>query len=271
LPTRRIFLNGLLIAGACPAWADSLQMLSPAQTVELEHADRKKRLLRLSDALGINAPLFFEYAISPAEHGLKDFPVSIPLLRVIFQEKVFFDFDNDQMRPEAGPVLKTVSQSMALDPPDVTLFIAGHTDARGTGAYNQALGLWRARAVASGLVGLGTNQAQMYDISFGKMVPIASNETDEGRARNRRVEFLFGARPQVVAAWLVKQPTLACADTVSALQHCAVTQRFVAESVTLAAKPADMRLATQPRQIVFGAKVVDLDLREKVFSFRAPE
>jgi OOP family OmpA-OmpF porin len=268
---RTLFLIGLFLTAALRTSARALQMLSPAQTVELEHADRKKRLLRLSDALGINAPQFFEYEISPAEHGLKEFPGSIPLLRVIFQEKVFFDFDKDVVRPETAPILKTVAQSLALDPPDVSLFIAGHTDARGSESYNQALGLRRARAVASQLAASGVNQAQLYDVSFGEMVPIASNETDDGRARNRRVEFLFGARPQPIAAWLVKQNTRPCGDTLTDLQNCTVPAHYTVESVTLSASPRNVATAQAPKQVVFGARIVDLDLHERVFTFRAPE
>lgn len=268
--TRRLACLWLLAATS--ARAAGLQMLSPAETVELEHADRRRRLLRLSDALGVDAPQFFDYAIAPAEHGLKDYPGPIPLLRVVFQEKVFFDFAQDMVRPEAETALKIVSQSLALDPPDVAIFIAGHTDAIGSESYNRALGLRRARAVAAKLIGMGANGAQMYDISFGKMVPVASNETAEGRARNRRVEFLFGARPAAVAAWLVRQETAPCADTgTRALQACAVQQKIVAESVTLSEKPADMKTQASAKTIVFGSKVVELDMRERVFTFRAPE
>ena len=269
-------------ATACgSAFAAPLVFLEPYQTVQLEHDDRKKRLLRLSDALGVNAPQFMEYAIAPAEHGLKDYPTNIPVLRVIFQEKVFFDFNQDQMRPEAAPVLKIIAQSLALDPPDVTVFVAGHTDAIGSEAYNRQLGLRRARTVAAALAQTGVNRAQMFDVSFGKLVPIADNDSDEGRARNRRVEFLFGARPAPIAAWLVKQQTLPCSDTPQVTtQPCTLSPHIVAESVALAepqktvtanASVKALTPTTAPKTVTFGAKVVDLDMRQKVFSFRAPE
>lgn len=277
---RRALLAGMW-GCCCRAMATPLTILEPYQTVQLEHEDRKKRLLRLSDALGVNAPQFMEYSIAPAEHGLKDYPTDIPVLRVIFQEKVFFDFAQDQMRPEAAPVLKIIAQSLSLDPPDVTVFVAGHTDAVGSESYNQKLGLRRARTVAATLVQMGVNRAQMFDVSFGKMVPIAGNDSDEGRARNRRVEFLFGARPAPIAAWLVKQQTLPCPDTPQAgPQPCTIAGHFTAESVGLAepqktvnqnAPVKSLTPAAAPKTVTFGSKVVDLDLRQKVFTFRAPE
>lgn len=261
----------LAVAMALPAApARAFQILEPKDTVALEHADRKKRLMRLSDAMGVDAPQFQEYLISPAEHGLADYPVDIPVLRVIFSEKFFFDFNRDEVRPEAEGALKIIARSLALDPPDVTVFIAGHTDAIGSATYNQQLGLRRARAVATGLITLGVNRAQLFDISFGKMVPIADNTTEEGRARNRRVEFLFGARPAPIAAWLVRQDT-ACSDNGVAAKACAVENRYVAESVTLATPTTVVATPSSPQPVAFGRRTVVLNLRQRVFSFRAPE
>lgn len=265
---RRAFLASLALM---PGAARAFQILEPKDTVEMEHEDRKRRLRRLSDAMGVDAPQFLEYRISPAEHGLADYPVDIPVLRVIFGEKVFFDFDREEMRPEAQPALGIIAQSLSLDPPDVSVFIAGHTDAIGGVAYNQQLGLRRARAVAGNLILLGVNRAQLFDISFGKMVPIADNDTEEGRAHNRRVEFLFGARPAPIAAWLVKQPVAACSDNDAAARACMVDTRFTAESVTLAAPTATVATAQASKAVTFGTRTVVLNLRQKVFSFRAPE
>lgn len=266
--SRRYLLAMATALPAAPAWA--FQILEPKDTVALEHEDRKKRLMRLSDAMGVDAPQFQEYLISPSEHGLADYPVDIPVLRVIFSEKFFFDFNRDVVRPEADGALKIIARSLALDPPDVTVFIAGHTDAIGGAAYNQQLGLRRARAVAADLITRGVNRAQLFDISFGKMVPIADNDTEEGRARNRRVEFLFSARPAPIAAWLVRQDT-ACSDNGAAAKACVVENRYVAESVTLAVPTTTVATATSPQAVAFGRRTVVLNMRQKVFSFRAPE
>src|ERR1700761_155792 len=121
------------------AQSDSVTVLAPWQTVDLEHADRKQRLMRLSGQEGISAPGFFEYTIPQAQHHLTDYPVSIPVLRVVFRDRVFFDFNGDAVKPEAVPVIETIAASLRLEPPDVTVFIAGHTDSVGTTNYNLQL------------------------------------------------------------------------------------------------------------------------------------
>lgn len=177
--TRRRF--GVLFAttalGAGGAWAQSsLTLMDPWQTVQLEHSDRKARLTRLANLRGIDPPEFYEYSITPSEHGLADYPTNIPVLRVVFQDRVLFDFDKDQIKPEAGEILNLIAASLRLEPPDVSVFVAGHTDSIGSVAYNLNLGLRRSKAVAQALVLIGVNQAQLYAISFGKAVPVAPNE-----------------------------------------------------------------------------------------------
>lgn len=274
MPTRRF-----VAAGALPAllWtgrgagAQPYQILEPWQTVELEHQDRKQRLTRLASVQGTAPPLFFEYTIAPGEHGLSAYPVAIPVLRVVFPAKAFFDFDKDDIRPEAAAILATIAASLRLEPPDVTLFVSGHTDGIGDDAYNLDLGYRRARAVAAALAGLGVNKAQMFDISFGKAVPIASNDDDEGRAQNRRVEFLFAARPEPIAAWLIKQPTACASAAAAGVRACPVRQVFRAESVAMATPVTTITGGVARKSIVYGSRVIDIDMRQKVFSIRAPE
>lgn len=198
-------------AAACPpGYPANLPCPQAAyETVEIEHEDRKNRLSRLSR--GAARPDFFTAYLTPAEHGLPEFPVNIPVLRVVFNQNVFFDVGSSVIRPEAYPVLDTIAESLQHEPPDVALFIAGHTDSTGSEEYNFSLGLDRADAVAQTLVRRGIYQASIYRVSFGEAVPLQSNDTDSGRARNRRVEFLFGARPGAIVAWLKKQPVQSCA------------------------------------------------------------
>lgn len=259
-------------------------------TVQLEHDDRKQRLLRLSDVEGIQPPEFKEDYISPEEHRLRDYPVPIPVLRVIFRDTVFFDFGKAELKPEAHAILNTISGSLRLEPPDVTVFVAGHTDAIGSVNYNMELGLRRAKAVAVELAKIGVNNSQIFLISFGKAVPIDTNETDEGRAHNRRVEFLFAARPEPIAALLAKQPYMICTTNESKRgDNCPVNLSFKAVSVSLVATPAKIDLSRNPtgidtgrnpteirpgpqsKTIVIGSKTVDIDLRQKIFDMRAPE
>ncbi|MGE0801015.1 MAG: OmpA family protein [Lautropia sp.] len=105
---------------------------------------------------------------------------------------VNFEFDRADLRPDAKPVLDQVFALLKGDPA-LALSIEGHTDNRGNPAYNQTLSERRAAAVRSELLrrGLGANgAARLTSVGHGASAPIADNGTDEGRARNRRVELV---------------------------------------------------------------------------------
>jgi hypothetical protein len=109
----------------------------------------------------------------------------------VFDERVFFDFDDANPRPESKTVIQLVAESMKRDVPDAALTILGHTDAVGTDPYNVALSQRRASSVLGELIDLGLNPNQLSTVAIGKAQPIAPNATEDGRARNRRVEFLI--------------------------------------------------------------------------------
>src|SRR5690606_21492639 len=141
-----------------------------------EHSDRAARLKRLSERDLIAPPGFNEYIIGQDLHRLHNFPAAIPVLRVVFDNRVFFDVDRSDIRPEAQHVLDVVAEAFgAGDIPDVAMFVAGHTDSTGSDDYNYNVGLRRAQAVAEWLVRRGVGQAEIYRVSFGERVPIASN------------------------------------------------------------------------------------------------
>lgn len=219
-------------AAACPAgWPTSLPCpQQPWETVDLEHRDRVQRLLRL--AQGQQAFEFVEEEISPIEHGIENFPVAIPILRAVAMQDVFFDSGSDVIRREAYRLLDIIAENLKREPPDVSLFIAGHTDWDGSLEYNFDLGLRRAQSVATALVRRGIYQASVYRVSFGKLMPIATNETAAGKARNRRVEFLFAAHTQAIVEHLVRQPILPCdEDILQTFGDCRTAIHIPAERV----------------------------------------
>ena len=101
---------------------------------------------------------------------------------------VHFDFDIDTPRPEAEPVLRTIAATLK-DCPDVVVQVGGHTDWIGSDIYNVDLSQRRMGSVKEILVDYGVPAWRLIPVGFGEAMPIATNETDEGRAQNRRVEF----------------------------------------------------------------------------------
>lgn len=103
---------------------------------------------------------------------------------------IFFDFDKAELKPESYPELERLTRFLAENP-DARIEIAGHTDDRGTDAYNLELSAKRAQAVVDYLASEGIPKERLEPKGYGEEKPVASNETDEGRAQNRRVEFRF--------------------------------------------------------------------------------
>ena len=240
---RRALLAALLLlAGLSAALAEDCPTVrgkklpcvsSVGETVMLEHQDRKNRLLRL--ARGSVKFEFFDELIGPEELGQPDFPEGMPILRVVAGQDVFFDSGSDVIRGEAYPLLDIIAESLKHEPPDVSLFVAGHTDSDGEEAYNRDLGLRRATSVAEALARRGIYQAAIYRVSFGELMPIDTNDTERGKARNRRVEFLFAARPDGIVQYLEKQPIASCAEALDDPQgSCRVRIEVPVERVAIA-------------------------------------
>ena len=102
---------------------------------------------------------------------------------------IYFDFNKDTIKPESEPVLKQIVQAMT-DNPDWKLTVNGHTDNIGGDAYNLDLSKRRAAAVKETLVDrYHIAPGRLSTNGYGVSSPIDTNETLEGRARNRRVEL----------------------------------------------------------------------------------
>lgn len=101
---------------------------------------------------------------------------------------VLFEFDKYDIRPEFTAELDAAADTLLANP-DVTIRIDGHTDSIGTEEYNQGLSERRANAVADYLEAAGVARDRMTVAGFGESQPVASNDTAEGRALNRRVDI----------------------------------------------------------------------------------
>jgi outer membrane protein OmpA-like peptidoglycan-associated protein len=180
--------------------------LQPWQVfVGLEHCDRMKRLRKLSDTLPPDQrPRFYE-GVVPASRLPDSFGTDLPVLRVVFPDRTFFDTGRYVLRREARHVASIVAESLRREPPDVAMFVAGHADTRGAEDDNEVLSENRADAVASAIYGMGVNLTSLWRIGFGEDMPLHDGENEYDHAKNRRVEFLFAARPEAVATWLADQ------------------------------------------------------------------
>jgi outer membrane protein OmpA-like peptidoglycan-associated protein len=102
---------------------------------------------------------------------------------------VFFDFDRATLRPDSEPALRR-GQSALVANAGLNVEIQGHTDNVGQDAYNLKLSESRAAAVADWLAANGVARSRLSSRGFGRLQPVADNATDDGRARNRRVEIV---------------------------------------------------------------------------------
>jgi outer membrane protein OmpA-like peptidoglycan-associated protein len=103
---------------------------------------------------------------------------------------ILFDFDQDTLKPESKETLDQVAQLMKQDP-ELKLQIIGHTDNKGTAEYNLDLSQRRAARVVEALVtDYGISSDRLSSSGAGATSPVAPNDDEEGRAKNRRVELL---------------------------------------------------------------------------------
>jgi len=100
-----------------------------------------------------------------------------------------FAFDSAKITPEGEAILDQAVAVMDKHT-QISVRIEGNTDSIGTDAYNMQLGQRRADAVESYLVAHGVSASRLSTVSFGETKPIASNDTEEGRAQNRRVDLV---------------------------------------------------------------------------------
>ena len=100
-------------------------------------------------------------------------------------DRVFFDFDKYNVKPEGQRVLERQAEWLARYP-NVSFTIEGHCDERGTREYNLALGERRAQASKSYLVALGVDPDRITTVSYGKERPEAVGSNDAAWAQNRR-------------------------------------------------------------------------------------
>ncbi|MFZ1729691.1 MAG: OmpA family protein, partial [Bacteroidota bacterium] len=101
---------------------------------------------------------------------------------------IFFDFNQWELKPESTYELDRLVRFLTTNP-SIGIVIAAHTDDVGTDEYNIELSRKRALAVVDDLIKKGVDKSRLESIGYGEARPEVPNDSDENRARNRRVEF----------------------------------------------------------------------------------
>ncbi|MCD6066159.1 MAG: hypothetical protein K0S33_985 [Bacteroidetes bacterium] len=106
----------------------------------------------------------------------------------IVLNNIFYDFDKATLRTESMAELDHLVQLMNENP-SITIELSSHTDNKGTDDYNQKLSQMRAQSVVDFLISKNIAKERLVAKGYGETVPVADNETEEGRQQNRRTEF----------------------------------------------------------------------------------
>jgi OOP family OmpA-OmpF porin len=123
----------------------------------------------------------------PKKHGCPKAIVTAEKIEIL--ERVEFETASATLRPESEEVLDAVWKVLGQHSELTKIRVEGHTDSRGNDAYNKALSRRRAASVVTWLTERGVERSRLVPEGYGEEQPIDSNETDEGRQNNRRVEF----------------------------------------------------------------------------------
>jgi outer membrane protein OmpA-like peptidoglycan-associated protein len=139
---------------------------------------------------GRRAPMSSEAELTAARERIKDIEDRIARGDL---PKIQFEFDKDEIATESYNTLDRILE-VILSSPRLKLMIHAHTDDVGSDEYNMDLSWRRAKAVTDYLASKGVPPPSMRFHGYGATQPLVSNATDEGRAKNRRVEFYVTTR-----------------------------------------------------------------------------
>jgi len=123
------------------------------------------------------------------EPGPERATVTVTDTRILISERIYFDFDRDTIRSVSMPLLDQVARVVQQLPTNRRVRVEGYTDNNGEERYNTDLSYRRARAVVEYLSSRGVPRNRLDYVGYGERNPVAPNDSPEGRALNRRVEF----------------------------------------------------------------------------------
>ncbi|MBN2799164.1 MAG: OmpA family protein [Deltaproteobacteria bacterium] len=120
--------------------------------------------------------------------------VRIEKERIVIEDKIFFEVNKTVIQVVSYDLLNEIAAIIVEHPEIRRIRVEGHTDSDGNDAYNLSLSEGRAGAVVSFLISAGVEADRLEPAGFGETRPIDTNDTEEGKSRNRRVEFMIVER-----------------------------------------------------------------------------
>lgn len=117
-------------------------------------------------------------------------------IQLTFDSGILFGFDKFDLNSSSKESITKLSKILN-EYPDTRLTIQGHTDSKGDDNYNRQLSAQRADAVRDYLIANGVKGGRLNTVAYGESEPIASNDTEAGRAKNRRVEVIIVANDEL--------------------------------------------------------------------------
>lgn len=165
---------------------------------EAAEAQRLRDEAQMAQQLAVESQLSAESAAEAARAEMESMRLRLSELEAKQTERgllitlgdVLFEFDKSELKAGSARNLLPLAEVLN-ERVDQTLIIEGHTDSTGSHAYNMNLSEKRAQSVAQYLAGQGVDRSRMTIRGLGPDFPVASNATDEGRQRNRRVEVIL--------------------------------------------------------------------------------
>ena len=121
----------------------------------------------------------------------EEFVVRLEKKAIVISRAIHFEFNKAVIRPISFSILDAVVEILKTHPDVLKVRVEGHTDSKGDEQQNMRLSQRRANAVREYLVSHGVNEKRLVAVGYGKTRPLDTNESPEGRARNRRVEFII--------------------------------------------------------------------------------
>jgi OmpA-OmpF porin, OOP family len=151
---------------------------------ELDYKVIERNILMLS---GVATEPVVAVVEVPESKQVEDF-ISGDQTKLVMDNAILFEFASDYLNETANQTLDKLVMFMK-DKPGLQLIIAGHTDTTGPAQYNKSLSKRRADSVANYFIKNGISKDRLEIVGYGQDNPVASNDTTEGRKKNRRVEF----------------------------------------------------------------------------------